>query len=243
MSGSVARFSSIARMSASGLRLGAALAAWLGAAAVGAGASVGSAAGVALELVCGLVFLPVNLDRRDFNMVVCSFLEESKSLASLTSYLGYVNMLITFSNALPFRMTTIKTPNSLDLTALNNAIARLQEGWQRYQLDISDTQIRDGLIQRFEFTYEVSHKILKRYLESVSATPEEYDAMAFADLIRSGNEQGLLLSDWPVWKVYREMRGKTSHCYDEDIALEVVTSIPKFVDEAVYLRDQLASRI
>ncbi|MDK4574110.1 nucleotidyltransferase substrate binding protein [Kingella kingae] len=39
----------------------------------------------------------------------------------------------------------------------------MQEGWQRYLQDTSDTQIRDGLIQRFEFTYEISHKILKRY--------------------------------------------------------------------------------
>ncbi len=48
----------------------------------------------------------------------------------------------------------------LDLTPLERAIARLREGWIRYQQDITDTQIRDGLIQRFEFTYEISHKML-----------------------------------------------------------------------------------
>ena len=30
--------------------------------------------------------------------------------------------------------------------------------------------------------------------------------MSFADLIRSGNEQGLLLGTWPDWKRYRDMR-------------------------------------
>ena len=52
----------------------------------------------------------------------------------------------------------------LDLSPLDRAIDRLTEGLVRYQQDISDIQIRDGLIQRFEFSYEISHKMLKRYL-------------------------------------------------------------------------------
>lgn len=87
---------------------------------------------------------------------------------------------------------------SLNLQSLSNAITRLDEGWQRYQQDISDTRIRDGLIQRFEFTYEISHKTLKRYLEYASANPAEFDQMTFQDLIRTANEQGLLLGDWPI---------------------------------------------
>ena len=43
----------------------------------------------------------------------------------------------------------------LDLSPLVKAIARLQEGFDRYQKDPSDLQIRDGLIQRFEFTFEL----------------------------------------------------------------------------------------
>lgn len=132
---------------------------------------------------------------------------------------------------------------SLDISSLESAITRLKEGLERYQRDPSDTQIRDGLIQRFEFTYELSHKMLKRYLESASATPELYDDMPFADLIRSGNEQGLLLGDWPTWRGYREMRGKSSHTYAEKVALEVVAVIPAFLEEAVYLRDKLRARL
>ena len=131
---------------------------------------------------------------------------------------------------------------SLDLTPLARAKARLAEGLERYERDTSDEQIRDGLIQRFEFTYEVSHKMLKRYLESISPTPEAYDAMAFADLIRSGNEQGLLLGDWAQWRAYREMRSKTSHTYNEDVALEVVSGVPAFLAEAEYLLAQLQER-
>ncbi len=132
---------------------------------------------------------------------------------------------------------------NLDLTSLNNAVVRLQEGIVRYQQDVSDTQIRDGLIQRFEFTYELSHKMLKRYLEITSATPAQYDEMSFQDLIRTGNEQHLLLSDWSQWRKYRELRSKTSHTYDEKIALEVVALIPDFLTEAIYLHNQLQSKL
>lgn len=132
---------------------------------------------------------------------------------------------------------------TVDIRSFEKAIARLDEGLARYWQDTSDTQIRDGLIQRFEFTYELAHKMLKRYLESVSPTPGQYDALPFTDLIRSGNEQGLLLGDWPKWRTYREMRSKTSHTYDEDIAVEVVAGLPTFLAEATYLRDQLRKRL
>lgn len=126
-----------------------------------------------------------------------------------------------------------------DLGPLQRAIVRLREGWQRYQLDVSDEQIRDGLIQRFEFTYEISHKMLKRFLEATSANPAEYDGMNFQDIIRTGNERGWLLNDWLTWRNYRDMRSRTSHTYNEKIALEVVAGIPGFIDEAAHLFEQL----
>lgn len=130
----------------------------------------------------------------------------------------------------------------LELSSFDNAILRLDEGIQRYQKDITDTQIRDGLIQRFEFTYELSHKMLKRYLEFTSPSPANIDELAFQDLIRTGNEQGLLLSDWAQWKKYREMRSRTSHTYDESVALQVVAEIPAFLQEARFLNAQLHAR-
>ena len=39
------------------------------------------------------------------------------------------------------------------------------------------------------------------------------------------------------------MRSKTSHTYDEDIAVEVVAGLPTFLAEATYLRDQLRKRL
>ena len=130
----------------------------------------------------------------------------------------------------------------LDLTPLRNAVARLAEGLERYRRETHDTQIRDGLIQRFEFTYEQSHKMIKRSLRARSPNPGEFDGASFPHIIRSANEEGLLLGDWPKWRGYREMRGKTSHTYDEEVALEVVAEIPAFLEEARYLLDQLEQR-
>ena len=93
-----------------------------------------------------------------------------------------------------------------------------------------------------EIEYEISHKMLKRYLEATSASPAGLDAMPFGDLIRTGNEQSLLRGTWPDWKRYREMRAKTSHTYDEGVALQVVAVIPSFLAEAEYLLEQLQKR-
>ena len=134
------------------------------------------------------------------------------------------------------------TSQQLDFSSLRNALARLAEGYQRYQTDVSDIQIRDGLIQRYEFTYEISHKMLKRHLEMTAANPEAFDALPFADLIRTGNEQSLLKSDWSAWKIFREMRAKTSHTYDEHIAQTVVQVIPAFIEEIEFLVRQLDQR-
>lgn len=132
---------------------------------------------------------------------------------------------------------------NLNVEHFANAVARLREGMERYERDRSDAQIRDGLIQRFEFTYELSHKILKRYLEETAPTPDQYDTMPFQDLIRSGNEQGLLLGDWATWKAYRSMRGSTSHTYAEAVALQVVENLPAFIREAEYLQEQIQRRV
>ena len=130
-----------------------------------------------------------------------------------------------------------------EIAPFERAIQRLEEGLERYLSDTSDTQIRDGLVQRFEFTYELGHKVLKRYLQYASANPEQFDEMTFQDLIRTANEQGLLLGDWPDWRDFRAMRGKTSHTYNEDVALDVVMDIPGFIEEATFLRDKLRERL
>jgi nucleotidyltransferase substrate binding protein (TIGR01987 family) len=120
-----------------------------------------------------------------------------------------------------------------------NALDRLIEGNDRYLKCIEDEQIRDGLIQRYKFTYEISYKILKRYMEMSSANPEIYDSMQFSEMIRSANEMSLLKSDWSHWKIFREMRTKSSLAFDEKAAIEVVSIVADFIDEATFLLSSL----
>jgi nucleotidyltransferase substrate binding protein (TIGR01987 family) len=131
----------------------------------------------------------------------------------------------------------------LDIAALVNAIDRLREGLGRHQSEPADDQLRDGLIQRFEFTYELCHRMLRRFIRQGAASPEEVDRMAFQDLIRTANQQGLLLGDWPAWRRYRDSRARTSHAYHAQIAQEVAATIPGFLAEAEYLRDALRKRL
>jgi nucleotidyltransferase substrate binding protein (TIGR01987 family) len=107
----------------------------------------------------------------------------------------------------------------------------------------ADEQVRDGLIQRFKFTYELSHKMLRRYLKETAASPEEIERMPFADLIRTANAQGLLRGDWPAWRRFREMRARTSHTYDAKAALQIAAAIPAFLEEAEHLCAELQRRL
>lgn len=131
----------------------------------------------------------------------------------------------------------------LDATPLANAVQRLREGLARCGREPMDEQIRDGLIQRFEFAYELSHRVLKRYLKETAASPDEIERISFADLIRTSNARGLLRGDWPAWRRFREMRARTSHTYDAKAALEVVSAIPAFLEEAEHLCVELHRRL
>lgn len=130
----------------------------------------------------------------------------------------------------------------LDFTPLANAVDRLAEGLARHQKEPGDAQLRDGLIQRFEFTYDLAPKMLRRAIEAAAANPGEIDAMSFATLIRTAQEQGYVAAGWDKWRTYREMRNITSHTYDEAKAAQVVAAIPGFLADVRELVGELQRR-
>ena len=132
--------------------------------------------------------------------------------------------------------------SQLDLSSLQNATLRLEEAWSLLQAEPENTIIRDAVIQRFEFTYELSWKMLKRYLEMTASNPASFDEMSFQNLIRRGSEQGLLKSGWDTWWDYRNARAATSHTYDEEKAKAVIVLILPFIREIQYLLAMLESR-
>jgi nucleotidyltransferase substrate binding protein (TIGR01987 family) len=107
---------------------------------------------------------------------------------------------------------------------------------------VTQQAIETACIQAFEYTYEIAHKMLKRYLEATEANKEEMDALSFQDLIRRGFERGLLKNSWQQWKIFREARNKTSHSYNEAFMQEILAIIPAFRIEAHFLISQINER-
>ena len=136
---------------------------------------------------------------------------------------------------------------SIDITSFKSAISQLGKAldYANSPMAASDEglqeQLRNSVIQCFEFTYELSHKMLKRYLESTAASPDEIDTLTFQNLIRSGNEKGLLRSDWGQWRAYRQARTDSSHTYDQEKAEAVFALAPDFLEEAKFLAEKIAA--
>lgn len=129
----------------------------------------------------------------------------------------------------------------LELTSFEKALASLNEALAEF--DRTQSQfVKDASIQRFEYTYELAHKLLKRQLEAMSANPGEIDQMSFPDVIRSGAERGLLANGWDEWRHFRNARNATSNAYNEKKANEVFAQIPSFRDEAAFLLARLQER-
>ena len=142
----------------------------------------------------------------------------------------------------------------LDLSPLENAVAQLGESLVLYDSDIVRqypvirNQMRAGAIQAFEFTYELSVRMIKRYLEQVSANPAEVDLLDFRNLfdfrnlLRMAGSQSLLRSELDAWMRYRASRGITSHTYNEERAEQVFQGIPEFLEDARHLLNQLQDK-
>ena len=133
-------------------------------------------------------------------------------------------------------------PPSLDLTALRNALASLQKAVLRWQgSGERDEELRDACIQRFEYTFELSWKMLKRRLEIELPDSQSVDTLSFREMIRSGAERGWI-ADVDAWMVFRDKRNLTSHTYNGSIAAEVAVIIPSFALHASALLSQLDAR-
>ncbi len=133
----------------------------------------------------------------------------------------------------------------LDLSSFEKAIASLNTALDAY----ADTRqpegsaehelMRDGVIQRFEYTFELAWKMLKRYLEEYGL--ERVDSLTNRDLFRVGHEQGLL-RDAEAWLNYMKSRNLTSHTYDQATAEAVYRSAKDFLQDARFLLSQLRDR-
>ena len=110
---------------------------------------------------------------------------------------------------------------SIDFKYMNlkKAYDRLLEVSKLY--DGKDDIIRDSLIQRFEFTYELTHKTLMEFMKYLGVTLEN----SFPRSIYKKAYVNNLISNDKVWISLLEDRNSTSHIYSEDLADEIANRI------------------
>lgn len=125
---------------------------------------------------------------------------------------------------------------SLDLTALKNALSQLKQGLEAAEKEPKNEVIRDGVIQRFEYSHELALRFIKRILETRHG--DAVDQMAYNDLLRTAAERGYI-EHTEKWFEYRTARNQTSHTYDAKVASHVFTFAKPFLEDACILLKNL----
>lgn len=131
----------------------------------------------------------------------------------------------------------------LDLTSFEKALNSLFEVIEIYKKDTSNLITRDSMIQRFEYTYSISLKMIKRYFKTGAFVFENIESMTFNEMIRQANKMGLLDSNLEKWDNYRLKHNLTPHTYDEQIAIEVVAVIEDFANDSKFLYNKIKEKI
>jgi nucleotidyltransferase substrate binding protein (TIGR01987 family) len=114
--------------------------------------------------------------------------------------------------------------------AVDKAIANLREATQ--QTPRNDLE-RDGVIQRFEYSFELVWKISKRVLASMGI-----QSLSPKSVIRDLAAQGLIANP-ELWFTFLQARNYTSHTYNESAAQWVHSMSKDFMLEAEILVEKL----
>ncbi len=123
-----------------------------------------------------------------------------------------------------------------DSRRLFERIAEYRKAVKRLHDALAQTEddfIRDSIILRFEFTFELAWKALKLWLEF-----KQVEVKGSKDALREGLRLGMI-EEGAGWTRMQEERNQTSHTYDEKIAIEVASFVRR---EGVVLFDALDCR-
>lgn len=81
-------------------------------------------------------------------------------------------------------------------------------------LEKFDEALRDSIIKKFEYTFELSWKTIKAYLEE-----EGYEEMSSPRKVLKQAFESNIIIDEEVWSNMLEARNSTAHMYDEEKAI------------------------
>lgn len=137
----------------------------------------------------------------------------------------------------------------LDLSSLQKAIESLEKtikvAENKEHANELDQNTRDaikaGVIQNFEFTYELCWKFIRRWLSENASAEEAEHPRTRKELFRFAARFGLI--DNPLsWFSYGDARNLTSHTYDENKAETVYEAALDFLEDAKDLLERLQER-
>jgi nucleotidyltransferase substrate binding protein (TIGR01987 family) len=112
---------------------------------------------------------------------------------------------------------------SISLKPLKNALSQLTSALT----EVTSELTRDGAIQRFEYTFELSWKTLKRYF----AWNQQLDESNVKNILREAGKQ-VLIDNVEHWFEYHQARNLTSHLYSHPVAEEVYKLAQRFAQDA-----------
>lgn len=113
----------------------------------------------------------------------------------------------------------------------SNAVNRLQEGLQQEETEF----IIDGILHRFEFTFELAWKTMKDYLEYMGVTQK---IESTRETIQSGFKQGII-EDGEMWINMMLARNSLAHIYDEEESRKVYKKIK---EEYIFLLQNMKEK-
>jgi nucleotidyltransferase substrate binding protein (TIGR01987 family) len=126
---------------------------------------------------------------------------------------------------------------ALNLSSLQKAVNSLERAVKVASSQIkgkvnTDTEevIRAGVIQNFEFTYELCWKFMKRWLE-INIGSAVVDGIPRKELFRMAAESRLI-SDVETWFEYNNLRNETAHTYEAKTAEDVYKAAIRFAADA-----------
>lgn len=127
----------------------------------------------------------------------------------------------------------------IDLTSLRKALVSLNRAIDRSRGAPGDEELRDAVIQRFEYSMDLSWKMAQRVMKAEGAN--EADLRTKRDLFREGAKAGIF-DDPERWFAWLEARNETSHTYSAGVAERVYQKAQEFAPAAGLLLERLEAR-
>lgn len=135
----------------------------------------------------------------------------------------------------------------LDTTSLDDASDQLKAAIDFSISDLAKSdqrlfeQFRTSTVQCFEYTYELSVRTIRRFLELTIDNPAQVDEWDFKDLIREAAVRGII--DSPEdWFEFRRLRNTSSHAYSRAKADEVYQRAADLLQAAKKLRALIVTK-